>query len=188
MVPISKLDGGIRIYTNLKDLNKACSKDDFPLPKIDMIVDMTIGHEMLSLMDGFSGYNQIMIAKEDQHIMAFTCPSGTYYWNMMPFGLNNARATYQRPMMLILHEIIHKTIEYYIDDIVKSKKQKDNIATLSAIFDRLEEYKICLNPKKYIFNVQSGKLLEYIVSMRGIEIDPTKVKEILEMEAPKTLK
>lgn len=92
-------------------------------------------------------------------------------------------------MTLIFHEMIHKTVEDYVDNIlVKYRKRRDHIAALSAIFDRLEEYKVCLNPKKCLFDVQLGKLLGYIVSMRWIEIDLSKVEEILEMEAPKKLK
>lgn len=95
IVPIGKTDGAVLICTNFRDLNKACPKDDFPLPNIDMIVDSTVGHAMLSLMDGFSGYNQIKIADEDQHKTTFTTPWGTFCYKVMPFGLKNARATYQ---------------------------------------------------------------------------------------------
>ena len=103
--------------------------------------------------------------------------------------LKDAGATYQRAMTLIFHDMIHKIVKDYVDDILaKSRKRQDHIATLSAIFDRLEEYKVRLNPKKCVFGIQSGKLLGYIVSMRGIEVYPAKVKAILEMEAPKTLK
>lgn len=86
MKPITKPSGDIRICTNFRDLNKAFPKDDFSLPNIDMIMDLTAGHELLSLMDGFSGYNQIHIIEEDQHKMTFTMPWGTFYYNMMPFG------------------------------------------------------------------------------------------------------
>lgn len=79
---------------NFRDLNKACPKDDFPLPNIDIIMDLIVGHEMLSLMDNFLGYNKFMIAKEDEHKTTFTCPWGTYCWNMMPFGLKNVVVTY----------------------------------------------------------------------------------------------
>lgn len=92
-------------------------------------------------------------------------------------------------MILIFHDMIHKTVEDCMDDILaNSKKRQDHIVALSAIFDRLEKYKVCLNPKKCVFGVQSGKILGYVVSMRGIKVDPARVKEILEMEAPKTLK
>ena len=86
-MPTRKHFGGIWICTDYHDLNKACPKDDFPLPNIDIIVDMIVGYEMLSLIDGFSSYNQIRIALEDQHKIDFTCPWGTYCWNVMPFGL-----------------------------------------------------------------------------------------------------
>lgn len=79
IVPISKPDNSIRICTDFKDLNKACPKDDFPLPNIDIIVDLIVGHAMLSIMDGFSGYNQIKIAPEDQEKTTFTCPWGKFY-------------------------------------------------------------------------------------------------------------
>lgn len=87
LVLVTKPTGGIHICTNFCDINKACPKDDFPLPNIDMIVDLTVGYEMLSLMDGFSGYNQIKITPEDQYKTTFTCPWGTYCWNATPFGL-----------------------------------------------------------------------------------------------------
>ena len=93
IVPISKPNGSIRVCTDFRDVNRACPKDDFPLPNIDMIVDMTVGFKMYSLMDGFSGYNQIKIALEDQEKIAFTCAWGTFCWNVMPFGLK----------MLVLH-------------------------------------------------------------------------------------
>lgn len=81
--------------TDFQDLNKASLKDDFPLPNIDMIVDSTAGHALLSFMDGFSGYNQIFINPQDQFKTAFTTPWGTFCWVMMPFRLKNASATYQ---------------------------------------------------------------------------------------------
>lgn len=87
LVPVSKNCRGIWICTDFCDPNKACPKDVFPLPNIYIIVDMTVGYEMLLLMDDFSGYNQIRIALEDQHKKTFTCPWGTYCWNVMPFSL-----------------------------------------------------------------------------------------------------
>ncbi len=78
IVPISKHDKSIWVYIDFKDLNKACPKDDFSLPNINMIVDMTMGYEMYSLMDDFSSYNQIKIAPKDQEKIAFTCAWGTF--------------------------------------------------------------------------------------------------------------
>ena len=93
MVLVNKSNGKIHIYTNFRDLNKACPKDDFPLPNIDNLVDVTIEHKMLSLMNGFSNYNQIKVVPKDQHKIAFITPWGTFCYKVMPFGLKNARAT-----------------------------------------------------------------------------------------------
>ena len=81
-------------------------------------MDLTIGHEMLSFMDGFSGYNQIRIAKEDQHKMAFTTPWGTFCYKVMSFGLKNASTTYQCAMTTIFHDLLHVIMEDYVDDIL----------------------------------------------------------------------
>lgn len=88
-----------------------------------MIVDMMVGYEMYSLMARFSGYNQIKIAPVDQEKIAFTCVWSTFYWNVMPFGLKNIGATYQREMTTICHDMMHKIMEDYVDDtLVKSRK------------------------------------------------------------------
>ncbi|GLJ28699.1 hypothetical protein SUGI_0565670 [Cryptomeria japonica] len=186
--PVSKPDKSIRICTKCKDLNNLCPKDGFPLPNINIIVDLTTGHSMFSLMDGFSRYNQIKIAPEDQEKTTFTCPWGTFCWNVMPFGLKNACATYQRSMTTIFHDMMHTFIEDYVDDILaKSYNREEHIEILENIFDRLEQYKLRLNPKKCAFGVTSGKLLGYNVLARGIEVDPTKVKAIMEIASPKNI-
>jgi len=92
---VTKLTSSIKIYTSFRDLNKACPKDDFSLPNIDIIVDLMVGYEMLSLMDRFLGYNYIIIATEDQHKTTFTCTWGTFCCNLMTFGLRNSGATYK---------------------------------------------------------------------------------------------
>lgn len=94
IIAVAKPTGGIHICTDFRDLSNGCPKDDFLLPNIDMIVDTTAKHAMLSLMDRFYGYNQIKIAPEDQHKTTFTCSWDTYCRNVMPFGLNNVGATY----------------------------------------------------------------------------------------------
>jgi hypothetical protein len=94
IVPVPKKDGKVRMCIDFRDLNKASPKDDFPLPHLDILVDNTAGHEMFSFMDGFSGYNQIKMAEEDQDKTAFITPWGVYCYRVMPFGLRNAGATY----------------------------------------------------------------------------------------------
>lgn len=188
IVSVLKADKSIRFFTELRDLNKACLKDGFPLPNIDMIVDMTAGYEMYSLMDGFSGYNQIKIAPEDQEKIAFTCAWGTFCWNVMPFGLKNAGATYQRAVTTIFHDMMHKKMEDYVDDtLVKTMKRSTHIHELGLILDRMERFKLRLNPKKCAFGVTSRKLLHYIISKKGVEVDPEKVQAIMEMPPPKNI-
>ena len=139
-------------------------------------------------MDGFSGYNQIKIAPEDQEKIAFTYPWGTYCWNVMPFSLKNAGATYQRAMTTIFHDMMHTIIEDYVDDILaKSRNRKDHLQVLEKVFSRMEKYNVQLNPKKCTFGVTSGKLLGYIVSAKGIEVDLKKVKAIMEIPPPKNI-
>ncbi|KAH9320039.1 hypothetical protein KI387_021808, partial [Taxus chinensis] len=116
--PVTKATGKILICTDFRDLNLACPKDDFPLPNIDQLVDLTAGHEMLSLMDGFSGYNKIIITPEDQHKNSFITPWGTFCYRVMPFGLKNVGATYQRAMTYVFHDLLHKTMEDYVDDLL----------------------------------------------------------------------
>ena len=94
IVPVRKKNGQIRVCVDFRDLNKACPKDDFPLPNIDTLVDVTAGHELFSFMDGFSGYNQIKMARGDAERTAFRTPVGNFYYTVMPFGLKNAGATY----------------------------------------------------------------------------------------------
>lgn len=88
------------------------------MPHIDTIMDSIAGHDILSFMDGFLGYNHIIINKEYQHKTTFTTPWGTLYWAVMPFGLKNARETYQRAKVTMVYDLIHKSIEFYIDDIL----------------------------------------------------------------------
>ena len=107
----------------------------------------------------------------------------------MPFGLKNAGATYQRAMTVIFHDMLHDIVEDYVDDILaKSKTRVAHPNDLQNFFERLREYKVRLNPKKCVFGVIFGKLLGFIVSRRGIEVDPTKVWAITDMPPPKKLK
>ena len=189
VVHVPKKDGKVRVCVDFRDLNKASPKDDFPLPHIDMLVDSTAGHPMLSFMDGFSGYNQILMAPEDAEKTSFITEWGTYCYRVMPFGLKNAGATYQRADTTIFHDMMHKDVEVYVDDmIVKSQGRADHLAALQRFFERIRQFRLRLNPKKCTFGVTSGKLLGHIVIERGIEVDPEKTKAILDMPAPRTEK
>ncbi|KAL3741040.1 hypothetical protein ACJRO7_022199 [Eucalyptus globulus] len=113
-----KKDGRVRVCVDYRDLNKASPKDDFPLPHIDVLVDSTAGFELFSFMDGFSGYNQIRMKEEDKEKTAFITPWGTFHYKVMPFGLKNAGATYQRAMVTLFHDMMHEEIEVYVDDMI----------------------------------------------------------------------
>ncbi|XP_070013524.1 uncharacterized protein [Nicotiana sylvestris] len=127
--------------------------------------------------------------EEDAEKIAFITPWGVYYYKMMPFGLNNVGATYMRAMTTIFHDMIHKEIEVYVDEvIIKSKRATDHIANLRKFFDRLRRYNLKLNPAKCAFRIPAGKLLGFIVNRRGIELDPSKVKAIQELPPPRSKK
>ncbi|KAL0317325.1 UNVERIFIED_CONTAM: Retrovirus-related Pol polyprotein from transposon [Sesamum angustifolium] len=96
-VPVRKKNGQIQVCVDFRDLNNACPKDDFLLPIAELMIDATTGHEALSFMDGSFGYNQIRMAPADEELTAFRTPKGICY-KVMPFGLKNADATYQRAM------------------------------------------------------------------------------------------
>ena len=116
-------------------------------------------------------------------------PRGVYHYRVMSFGLKNAGPTYMRAMTTIFHDMIHEEIEVYVDDvIIKSRESSDHLMHLEKFFDRLRRYDLKLNPSKCAFGVHAGKLLGFIVSRRGIEIDPSNVKKIQELPPPKTKK
>ena len=107
----------------------------------------------------------------------------------MSFGLKNAEAAYQRAMVALFHNMMHREIEVYVDDMIaKSKTEEEHLVNLRRLFERLRRYQLRLNPAKCTFGVKSGKLLGFIISQKGIEVDPEKVKFILEMPKPRTEK
>ena len=174
---MSKKDGKVRMCVDLRDLNKASPMDDFLLPHIDILVDNTAGHALLSFMDGFSGYNQIKMAPEDMEKTSFITSWGTYCYKVIPFGLKNVGATYQRAATTLLHDLIHKEVEVYVDDmLMKSKDCEGHILALQKFFEWIWFYKLRLNPKKCTFGVTSGNFLGFMVSQRGIEVDHKKIK------------
>ncbi|PKI74538.1 hypothetical protein CRG98_005080 [Punica granatum] len=113
---------------------------------------------------------------------------GTFCYKVMPFDLKNAGATYQRAMVTFFNDMMHKEIEVYVDDMIaKSKEGEDHLINLKQLFNRLKKYKLRLNPAKCTFCVKSGKLLGLIVSKKGIEVNPDKVKAIMELPPPSTV-
>ena len=127
IVVVPKKGGKWLVCVDYTDLNEACSKDSFPLPRIDHIVDASARHGMLSFLDAFSGYHQIPMHSLDVEKAAFIPPHGLYCYNVMPFGLKNVGATYQRLVTKIFQPLIGRTMEVYIDYmLVKSKEHPDH--------------------------------------------------------------
>ena len=189
VVLVKKANGKWRLCIDFTDINKACPKDSFPLPRIDLIVDATAGHELLSFMDAFSGYNQISMDPEDQGKTSFITAQGTYCYRVMPFGLKNAGATYQKLVNRMFQKQIGTTMEVYIDDmLVKSTTSDLDIAHLTEAFQILRSYNMKLNPAKCAFGVSAGKFLGFIVNHRGIEANPDKIKAVLDMPSPSGIK
>ena len=165
VVHVPKKDGKVRVCVEFRDLNKASPKDDFLLPHIDMLVNSTAGHPMLSFMDGFSRYNKILMAPEDMEKTSFINEWGTYYYRVMPFGLKNVEANNQRADTTLFHDMMHRYVKVYVDDmIVKSRDRADHLAALQRFFERIRQFRLRLNPKKCTFGVTSRKLLDHMVS------------------------
>ena len=139
----------------------------------------------MSFLDAFQGYHQIPLALEDQEKTVFVTPTGNYHYKVMPFGLKNAGSTYQRMMTRMFELQLGKNIKIYVDDmVVKSKMVTEHLGDLGDIFDVLRRHKLRLNASKCSFGVGSGKFLGYIVTHRGIEVNPDQIKAINDLKPP----
>ncbi|GAU40689.1 hypothetical protein TSUD_88350 [Trifolium subterraneum] len=160
VVLVKKSNGKWRMCVDYTDLNRACPKDAYPLPNIDKLVDNSSGFKLLSFMDAYSGYNQIKMAEIDKNKTAFMTETGNYYYNVMPFGLKNAGATYQRMMNKVFHNEIGDMLEVYMDDmIVKSEEEIDHTLHLKRVFDQARKFNMRFNSEKCTFEVKAGKFL-----------------------------
>ena len=177
------------MYIDFTDLNKACPKNPFPMPKIDQLADATVGHPRMSFLDVFQGYHQIPLALDDQEKTAFVTLIGNYHYKVMPFGLKNAGSTYQRMMTKMFKSQLGKNIEIYIDDmVVKSKMVSEYLGDLRTIFEILRNQKLHLNASKCSFGVELGKFLGYMVTHRGIEVNSDQIKAINNLRSPRNPK
>ena len=159
------------------------------MPRINQLVDSIAGHKLLSFMDAFSRYNQIRMDEVDQEKTLFVTSQGLFYYKVMPFGLKNAGATYQRLVNHMFRSQIWRNVKVYVDDmLVKSKDERKHLDDLQETFDTLKQYNMRLNPSKCAFRVSLGKFLGFKVSHRGIEANPNKIQVILNMEPSRILK
>ncbi|KAJ9539557.1 hypothetical protein OSB04_032290 [Centaurea solstitialis] len=180
---------GWRICMDYRQLNLATKKDHFPLPFIDQMLDRLAGKEFFCFLDGYSGYNQIHIAPEDQEKTTFTCPYGTFAFRQMPFGLCNAPATFQRCMMSIFSDMIEDTMEVFMDDFsVIGTSFEKCLENLKKCLERCESHDLILNWEKCHFMVQEGIVLGHLVSSRGLEVDKAKIEVITQLPEPTSVK
>ena len=184
-IVVKKKNGKWKVCVDFTDLNRACPKDLFPMPKIDQLVDATYRHPKMSFLDAFQGYHQIALAPKDQEKTAFISPDANYYYTVMPFGLKNVGATYQRMMTRRFQDKIGCTVEVYIDDmVVKSKQESRHIEDLQGTFEVLRQHKLRLNAEKCGFGVGAGKFLGYLITNRGIEINPNLIDAVRRLNPP----
>ncbi|XP_072076615.1 uncharacterized protein [Arachis hypogaea] len=188
VVLVKKSNRKWRMCVDYTDLKKACPKDAFPLPNIDGLVDAASGHRYLSFMDAYSGYNQIPMHRPDEEKMAFITPDGTYCYTVMPFGLKNAGATYQRLVNKIFQDLSGTKLEVYIDDMLAKTDSGDQlISDLKVIMNTLRKHQMRLNPTKCAFGMEAGKFLGIMITQRGVEANSEKCRAILEMTSPKNV-
>ena len=188
LVP-TRVPTGWRVCIDYRKLNASTRKDHFPLPFIDQVLERVAGHAFYCFLDGYSGYNQIEVAVEDQGKTTFTCPYGTYAYRRMPFGLCNAPGTFSRCMMGIFSDMVEHIVEVFMDDFsVFGDSFEDCLSNLGKVLTRCEEKKLVLNWEKCHFMVTQGIVLGHIVSSEGIAVDKAKIDLINKLPTPKTVR
>ncbi|CAN6579364.1 unnamed protein product [Malus baccata var. baccata] len=188
LVP-TRIQTGWRVCIDYRKLNNTRRNDHFPLPFIDQMVERLAGHSFYCFLDGYSGYNQNVIAPDDQEKTTFTCPFGTFAYRRMPFGLCNAPATFQRCMVSIFSDFIEKIIKVFMDDFSVFGDSFDGcLENLTLILKRCVETNLVLNWEKCHFMVKQGIVLGHIVSERGIEVDKLKIDLVRYLPSPTSVR
>ncbi|KAL4318493.1 hypothetical protein GQ457_18G009830 [Hibiscus cannabinus] len=188
LIPTTTVTGW-RVCMDYRKLNKATRKDHFPLPFIDQMLDRLAGKQFYCFLDGYSGYNQIAIAPEDQSKTTFTCPYGTFAFRRMPFGLCNAPATFQRCMTAIFSDLNEDCLEIFMDDFSTFGENFDNcLSNLEKVLKRCKETNLVLNWEKCHFMVDEGIVLGHKNSSKGMEVDKAKIEVISKLPPPTTVK
>ncbi|KAH9768606.1 hypothetical protein KPL71_011668 [Citrus sinensis] len=188
LVP-TRVQTGWRVCIDYRKLNAATRKDHFPLPFIDQMLERLSGHSHYCFLDGYLGYNQIVIAPEDQEKMTFTCPFGTFAYRRMPFGLCNAPATFQRCMMSIFSDYVENIIEVFMDDFTVYGDSFDKcLDNLTLVLKRCIDTNLVLNWEKCHFMVNQGIVLGHVISEKGIEVDKSKIDLIRSLPPPTSVR
>ena len=149
------------------------------------MLDTLAGKSSFSFLDGFSGYNQIRISSEDQDKTTFTYPWGTYAYNVLPFGLCNTPATFQRAVLAIFADLIHDCVEVYMDDFsVYGNSFEHALENLERVLKRCIEANLSLSNEKSFMMLNEGIVLGHYISFQGIKVDPTKIQIIADLPIP----
>ena len=188
VVIVKKKGGKLRFCIDYRQLNKVTKKDQFPLPRIDDLLDTFGKAKYFSTLDLASGYWQVEIKPEDKEKTAFIINEGLYEFNVMPFELTNVPATFQRLMNKIFKEQLNKFVVIYIDDTnVFSTTFEKHLIHLRTVFDKLRTNGLKLQPSKYHFGKTSLAFLGHIIGKDGIQPDPTKASAIQQFPIPTNL-
>nr|GEX34311.1 DNA-directed DNA polymerase [Tanacetum cinerariifolium] len=174
-----------RVCFDYRKLNDATHKDHFPLPFMDQMLERLAENEFYCFLDGFSGYFQILINPPNQEKTTFTCPYATFAYRRMPFGLCNAPRTFQKCMMAIFHDMIEKTMEFFMDDfLIFGDSFSSCISHLDTMLQRCKDTNLVLNWEKCHFMVIEGIVLGHKISKNRLEVDRSKVDVIAKLPYP----
>jgi hypothetical protein len=185
LVPVWKIDGDIRLCVDFHPLNRESVKDKFPLPNMEFISQQVLRSQIMSLLDGFLGYNQINVKRVKKYKTIFTTCWRTFAYEHMPFDLINVGATFNRDMQIYFDDMINKIIQIYLDVLaVYFKTLEDHFDHLRQVFIHCKKFGMSLNPTKSIFGVTVGKLLRHILSNSGINIGMERVISIPNLKSP----
>nr|GEW27008.1 reverse transcriptase domain-containing protein [Tanacetum cinerariifolium] len=185
----TRLVTGWRVCIDYRKLNEATRNDHFPLLFMDQMLERLAGNQYYCFLDSFSGYFQIPIDPKDQEKTTFTYPYETFTYRRKPFGLCNAPGTFQRCMMAIFHDMIEKTMEVFMDDLLVFRNSFQScLSHLERMPKRCEDTNLCLNWEKSHFMVKEGIVLGHKISKQGIEVNKAKVDVITKLPHPTTIK